>query len=54
MTHPHQIATRYVPTSSGAPVKVLSRAEKIKTLGVDNPVLSNPSGKTLIYKKSTR
>ena len=44
-------ATRYVPTSSGSPVKVLSRAEKRKTLGVKNPYLSNSSGKKLIYRK---
>ena len=44
-------AVRYVPTSSGSPVKVLSRAEKREALGVANPVLSNPSGKILIYRK---
>ena len=44
-------ATRYVPTSSGSPVKVLSRTEKRKALGVKNPVLSNSSGKNLIYRK---
>ena len=44
-------ATRYVPTSSRSPVKLLSRSEKQKGLGVANPVLSNPSGKTVIYRK---
>ena len=37
-------AVRYVPTSSGSPVKVLSRAEKREALGVESPILSNPSG----------
>ena len=36
-------AVRYVPTSSGSPVKVLSRTEKRKTLDVENPVLIYPS-----------
>ena len=31
-------ALRYVPTSSGSPVKVLSRTEKRKTLDVENPI----------------
>ena len=44
-------AVRYVPTSSGSPVKVLSRAEKREALGVENPVLSYTSGKILIYRK---
>ena len=44
-------AVRYVPTSSGSPVKVVSRAEKREPLGAANPVLSNPSGKILIYRK---
>ena len=44
-------ATRYVPTSSGSPVNVLSRAEKRKAVGVANPVVGNPSSKTLIYRK---
>ena len=44
-------AVRYVPTSSGSPVKVLSRAEKRKAIGVENTVLSNPSGKILVYRK---
>ena len=44
-------AVRYVPTSSGFPVKVLSRAEKREALGVENPVLSYTSGKILIYRK---
>ena len=44
-------AVRYVPTSAGSPVKVLSRAEKRDALGVKNPVLNNPPGKTTIYRK---
>ena len=44
-------AVRYVPTSSGSPVRVPSRAEKREALGKENPVLSNPSGKILIYRK---
>ena len=42
---------KYVPTSAGSPVKVLSRAEKRDALGVKNPVLNNPPGKTTIYRK---
>ena len=41
-------AVRYVPTSSGFPVKVLSRAEKREALGLESSVLSNPSGKIFI------
>ena len=44
-------AVRYVPTSAGFPVKVLSRAEKRDALGVKNSVLNNPTGKTTIYRK---
>ena len=40
---------RYVPTSAGSPVKVLSRAEKRDALGIKNSVLNNPPGKTTIY-----
>ena len=40
-------ATRYVPTSSGSPVKIFFRSEKQKALGMANPVHVNPSGKTL-------
>ena len=40
-------AVRYVPTSSVSPVKVLSRTAKRKTLGIEIPVLCNPSGKKL-------
>ena len=42
---------RYVPTSAGSPVKVLSRAEKRDVLGLQNSVLNNPPGKTTIYRK---
>ena len=42
---------RYVPTSAGSPVKVLSRAEKRDALGLQNSVLNNPPGKTTIYRK---
>ena len=35
-------AVRYVPTSAGSPVKVLSRAEKRDALSVKNSVLNNP------------
>ena len=41
-------AVRYVPTSAGSPVKVLSRAEKIDALGIKNSVLNDPPGKTTI------
>ena len=44
-------AVRYVPTSAGSPVKVFSRAEKRDVLGVKNPVLNNPLGKTTIDRK---
>ena len=44
-------AVRYVPTSAGSPVKVLSRAEKRDALGIKNSVLNNPPGKTTIYRK---
>ena len=44
-------AGSYVPASSGSPVKVFSRSEKRAALDVANPVLSNLSGKTLIYRK---
>ena len=44
-------AVRYVPTSAGSPVKVLSRTEKRDALGVKNPVLNDPAGKTTIYRK---
>ena len=45
-------AVRYVPTSAGSPVKVLSRAEKRDALGIKDSVLNNPPGKTTIYRKS--
>ena len=35
-------AVRYVPTSAGSPVKVLSCAEKRDALGIKNSVLNNP------------
>ena len=35
-------AVRYVPTSAGSPLKVLSRAEKRDALGIKNSVLNNP------------
>ena len=41
-------AVKFVPTSTGSPVNVLSRAEKREALGLESPVLSNPSGKILI------
>ena len=44
-------AVRYVPTSAGSHLKVLSRAEKRDALGVKNSVLNNPPGKTTIYRK---
>ena len=44
-------AVRYVPTSAGSPVKVLSRAEKREALGIKNSMLNNPPGKTTIYRK---
>ena len=44
-------AVRYVPTSAGSPVKVLSRAEKRDALGIMDSVLNNPPGKTTIYRK---
>ena len=44
-------AVRYVRTSAGSPVKVLSRAEKRDALGIKNSVLNNPPGKTTIYRK---
>ena len=44
-------AVSYVPISAASPVKVLPRAEKRDTLGVKNPVLNNPPGKTTIYRK---
>ena len=44
-------AVRYVPTSAGSPVKVLSRAEKRDALGIKDSVLNNPPGKTTIYRK---
>ena len=42
---------RYVPTSAGSPVKVLSRAEKKDALGIKNSVMNNPPGKITIYRK---
>ena len=42
---------RYVPTSAGSPVKVLSRAEKRDALGIKDSVLNNSPGKTTIYRK---
>ena len=42
---------RYIPTSAGSPVKVLSRAEKRDALGIKDSVLNNPPGKTTIYRK---
>ena len=44
-------AVRYIPTSAGSPVKVLSRAEKRVALGVKDPALNSPLGKTTIYRK---
>ena len=44
-------AVKYVPTSAGFPVKVLSRAEKRDALGIKNSVLNNPPCKTTIYRK---
>ena len=44
-------AVRYVITSSGSPVKFLSR-KKRKALDIENPVLSSPSGKILVYRKA--
>ena len=44
-------AVRYVRTSAGSPVKVLSRAEKRDALGVKNSALNNPPGKTTKYRK---
>ena len=44
-------AVRYVPTSAGSPVKVLSRAVKRDTLGIKNSVLNTTPGKTTIYRK---
>ena len=44
-------AVRYVPTSAGSPVKVLSRAEKRDALGVKNHVLNDPPDETTIYRK---
>ena len=44
-------AVRYVPTSAGSPVKVLSRAEKRDALGIKDSILNNPPGKTFIYRK---
>ena len=35
-------AVRYVPTSAGSPVKVLSRAEKRDALGIKDSILNNP------------
>ena len=47
-------AVRYVPTSAGSPVKVLSRAEKRDALGIKNSVLNNSPGKTTIYIEKFR
>ena len=44
-------AVRYVPTSAGSPVKVLSRSEKRDALGIKDSILNNPSGKTIVYRK---
>ena len=44
-------AVRYVPTSAGSPVKVLSRAEKRDALGINDSILNNPPVKTTIYRK---
>ena len=44
-------ARRYVPTSAGSPVKVLSRAEKRDALGIKDSILNNPPGKSTIYRK---
>ena len=38
-------AVRYVPTSAGSPVKMLSRAEKRDALGIKDSVLNNPPAK---------
>ena len=45
-------AVRYVITSSGSPVIFLSFTEKRKALDIENPVLSSPSGKILVYRKA--
>ena len=44
-------AVRYVATSAGSQVKVLSRAEKRDDLGINDSVLNNPPGKITVYRK---